>query len=359
MSRTSRLFDLMGILRARRLPVTAFDLARELDVSQRSVYRDVETLRSLGAPLEGQAGVGYCLREGFFLPELAFSPDELEALILGLGWVQQRADPALARCSESALAKVLSAKRDGPAAGGEPPALMTAASISERVDPPQAALLRDAIRRQRKVAIGYEDVQGCLSERTVWPIVIVYFDDVRILAAWCERRSAFRHFRVDRLEVRAVLEERYPGRRHTIVRQWRQRDRDWRSLQSDSVGVDHPLGPTQGREVGPKGGGVGERGQIAEEGELARSVRLGEAVEEQAAEQAREHPHWKEEPRSGGNSAGCVERQPAARDDAVQVGMVGQRRSPGVQDGGHADAGAQMPGIGGDGQQGLGGRLEQ
>ena len=229
MSRTSRLFEMLGVLRARRMPVTALDLARELGISQRSVYRDIDTLRSLGAPIDGQAGAGYCLREGFFLPEFAFSSGELDALILGLGWVGQRADPALARCSESALAKVLSA-RDGAAASAETPAVVTAASASERADPPQAALLRDAIRRQRKVAIGYEDAQGSLSDRTVWPIAIVYFDDVRLLAAWCERRSAFRHFRVDRLQVRTVLEERYPGRRQSLVMQWRQQDRDWRSV---------------------------------------------------------------------------------------------------------------------------------
>ena len=89
--------------------MTALYLARELGISQRSVYRDIETLRSLGAPLDGQAGIGYCLREGFFLSEFAFSSDELDALILGLGWVRQRADPALAQCSESALAAKIAA----------------------------------------------------------------------------------------------------------------------------------------------------------------------------------------------------------------------------------------------------------
>lgn len=230
MSRTSRLFELLGLLRARRTPVTALDLARELGISLRSVYRDIETLRSLGAPLEGQAGVGYCLGDGFFLPEFAFSPDELDALILGLGWVRQRADPALAQCSESALAKILAARKNGPATNHEPPALVTAASASERMDPPQAALLRNAIRRQRKVEISYEDARGSLSDRTIWPIAIVYFDDVRVLAAWCERRSDFRHFRVDRLRVKAISEERYPGRRQSIVKRWRQQDRDWRSM---------------------------------------------------------------------------------------------------------------------------------
>jgi predicted DNA-binding transcriptional regulator YafY len=229
MSRTGRLLELIGILRARRMPVAALDLARELGISQRSIYRDIETLRSLGAPIEGQAGLGYELRAGFFLPEFAFSPDELDALILGLGWVQQRADEALAQSSESALAKILSAKNSG-SKNNDTPALVTAASVSERVDPPQTALLRDAIRRQRKVAISYEDAQGALSDRTIWPIAIVYFDDVRIVAAWCEDRSAFRHFRVDRLRVRATLEDRYPGRRQSIMTRWRQQDRDWRAI---------------------------------------------------------------------------------------------------------------------------------
>jgi predicted DNA-binding transcriptional regulator YafY len=230
MSRTSRLFQLISVLRARRMPVTAVYLARELGISQRSVYRDIETLRSLGAPLEGQAGIGYCLRDGFFLPEFAFSSDELDALMLGLGWVRQRADPALAQGSESALAKILSAKNNGSSMSGEPPALITAASTSELVDPPQVAQLRDAIRRQRKVLISYEDAQGALSERTIWPIAIVYFDDVRLLAAWCEQRAAFRHFRVDRLHVKTISEERYPGRRQSIVTRWRRQDRDWRSM---------------------------------------------------------------------------------------------------------------------------------
>lgn len=230
MSRTSRLFELIDVLRVRRMPVTALDLSCELGVSQRSIYRDIETLRALGAPIEGQAGVGYRLREGFFLPHFAFTQDELDVLVLGLGWVRERADPTLARCSESALAKILSARRGDAAAGAEPPALLAAAPVSRRDDPPPAAALRDAIRRQRKVAISYEDGHGASSDRIVWPIAIVYFDDVRVLAAWCERRSDYRHFRVDRIRVNAVLEERYPGRRHTLFARWREQDRDWRAM---------------------------------------------------------------------------------------------------------------------------------
>jgi len=143
--------------------------------------------------------------------------------------VRQRADPALAQGSERALAKILCAGNNGPATCDGPPAV-TAASVSERVDPPQVALLRDAIRRQRKVAISYEDAHGSLSDRTIWPIAVVYFDDVRVLAAWCEHRSAFRHFRVDRVQLRTILQERYPGRRQALIARWRQQDRDWRSI---------------------------------------------------------------------------------------------------------------------------------
>jgi predicted DNA-binding transcriptional regulator YafY len=228
---------MLGVLRARRRPVTALELAQELGVSERSVYRDIETLRLLGAPLDGQAGVGFLLRDGFFLPNFAFSPEEMDALILGLGWVQQRADPALAQSSESALAKILSGRSDRPAMGDEPPALMTAASVSKHSDTARVAPLRDAIRRLRKVAITYEDAAGSLSQRVVWPITIVYFDDVRVLAAWCESRSAFRHFRVDRVRAATMLDDRYPGRRSSLVKRWREQDRDWRSLLTVSDGT--------------------------------------------------------------------------------------------------------------------------
>lgn len=230
MSRTSRLFEMLGVLRARRVPVTATELASELGISERSVYRDIETLRLLGAPLDGQAGVGYRLKEGFFLPHLAFSADELDALILGLEWVQQRADPALVQSGNSALAKILSARAGGPMSTAASPPLLNAATASKRTDPRHVAPMRNAIRRQRKAIIDYEDASGSLSSRTIWPIAVVYFDDVRILAAWCERRSAFRHFRVDRVRAINLLDERYPDRRYTLIKRWQDQDRDWRSI---------------------------------------------------------------------------------------------------------------------------------
>ena len=234
MSRTSRLFEMLSVLRARRVPVTATDLASELGISPRSVYRDIETLRLLGAPLDGQAGVRYRLKEGFFLPHFAFSADELDALVLGLEWVQQRADPALAQSGSSALAKIFSARAGGALSGAAAPPLLMAATASQRKDPGHVTPMRDAIRRQRKAIIDYEDASGSLSSRTIWPFALVYFDDVRILAAWCELRSAFRHFRVDRVRGINLLEERYPERRHSLMKRWQEQDRDWRSLLTDS-----------------------------------------------------------------------------------------------------------------------------
>ncbi|MDR9773417.1 WYL domain-containing protein [Rhizobium hidalgonense] len=114
---------------------------------------------------------------------------------------------------------------------------MSAASISERSDPAHVATLLDAIRRLRKVAITYEDGDGAISERTVWPITVVYFDHVRVLAAWCERRSAFRHFRVYRVRPASILDDRYPERRSLLMRRWREQDREWRSFLTVSDGA--------------------------------------------------------------------------------------------------------------------------
>lgn len=114
MSRTSRMFLLMDALRAHRRPVTAAHLANELAVSVRTIYRDVQTLIELGAPVDSEAGLGYVLRAGFFLPPLMFAEDEIEALILGARWVQQQGDDALAKAAAAALAKIATATPKDP-----------------------------------------------------------------------------------------------------------------------------------------------------------------------------------------------------------------------------------------------------
>lgn len=224
MRRVERLFDLIDRLRTRRRPVTADQLASELGMSARSIYRDIDTLRAIGAPIEGEAGVGFRLLPGFLLPPLMLTDDEMDALALGAIWVQQRADPALAAAAGTALAKIGAVLPDTSLVPGEAPILVTAAPASQPADAASAALLRAAVRQERKIAVDYRDLQDRESRRILWPIAIAYFDDARILTAWCETRAAFRHFRLDRLAGVTLLDERYPERRARLLKRWRESD---------------------------------------------------------------------------------------------------------------------------------------
>lgn len=220
MSRTARLFRLMEALRGHRRPVTAAYLAAELSVSPRTVYRDVQTLVDLGAPIEGEAGVGYLLRAGFFLPPLMFAEEELEALVLGARWVQGQGDAGLSAAAASALAKIATASpkdlRDKIAETG-----LWAATPKCTQPAESTTLIREAIRREHKLQITYVDEVGRTTERTIWPIGLAFFEGRRILAAWCELRSAFRHFRADRITSLTPTRVPYPTRRAVLVKDWR------------------------------------------------------------------------------------------------------------------------------------------
>lgn len=223
MSRTERLLDLLQLLRGRRAPVTGPDLARELGVSLRTLYRDIATLQGQGADIEGEPGLGYVMRPGFTLPPLMFSSDELEALIVGTGWVaRQKDDTRLSRAAGNVMSKIsavlpaeLRDELDGStlwvAGRPMPPA---------QIDP---GLLRDAIRKELKLRIDYRDEAGKPSERIIWPFMIGFFEQHRIVGAWCELRADYRHFRIDRIVAAAATGERLPRRRHALLKEWRQR----------------------------------------------------------------------------------------------------------------------------------------
>jgi len=221
MSRTGRLFQLMDALRGHRRPVTASTLAERLGVSERTIYRDIQTLVELGAPVDGSAGVGYVLRTGFFLPPLMFDADELEALVLGARWVRQQGDPALSAAADRTLAKIATATprdlRDHMAETSLwVPAFPAAAPVEAFIQP-----AREAIRHQRKLRIAYRDESDMATERIVWPFALAFFEGKRVMAAWCELRAAIRHFRVDRIVRAEPGTERYPAPRHQLLRQWR------------------------------------------------------------------------------------------------------------------------------------------
>ena len=221
MSRTGRLLDLIQTLRRHRRPVSGAQLAEELDVSLRTIYRDIQTLIAQGAPIDGEAGIGYVLRPGFTLPPLMFSHDEIAALMLGSGMVARAADPALAKAAQNALAKITAVLPDdrselhasGLLAGPIQPALV------DRVD---MAPLRRAIRAEQKGLIAYHDRDGVATERRIWPIAITFCARVRLLAAWCELRGSFRHFRTDRIAGIVDVGERYPRRRQALIKEWRE-----------------------------------------------------------------------------------------------------------------------------------------
>jgi predicted DNA-binding transcriptional regulator YafY len=211
----------MDALRGHRRPVTAACLAGELGVSLRTVYRDVQSLMDLGAPIEGEAGVGYLLRAGFFLPPLMFGEDELEALVLGARWVQGQGDATLAQAAASALAKIATASprdlRDKIAETG----LWVPPFRRSEPQSPGLRTIREAIRREVKLAITYIDEAGNSTERMIWPIGLAFFEGRRIIAAWCELRNGFRHFRADRIASLSSTKVPYPTRRAVLVKSWR------------------------------------------------------------------------------------------------------------------------------------------
>ena len=222
MARSERLLALLQLLRRHRNPVSGAALARELDVSIRTLYRDIASLQAQGADIEGEPGVGYVLRPGFMLPPLMFSQGELEALMLGFRWVQKFADAPVTRAATDALAKISAVLPAELREELENTALLVGPRKivdSEIVD---LAMLRAAIRRERKVQLSYADGSGSTSERIVWPVALGYFEETRMLVAWCEWRQDYRHFRTDRMLALALLETRYPRRRAVMLKEWRE-----------------------------------------------------------------------------------------------------------------------------------------
>lgn len=221
MDKTERLFAVLDALRRRRSPVTAAQLAAEQGVSVRTLYRDVQTLIGLGAPIDGEAGLGYVLRPGFFLPPLMFTADELEALVLGARWVAAQADEGLAGAAGNALAKIATASPDDLRERIDDTGLWPAVLQGSGAPPvPVLGLVRQAMRKERALAMRYEDESGRSTEREVWPVQIAYYEGKQIVAAWCCLRASFRHFRTDRIAGLALTERPYGEPRRRLAREW-------------------------------------------------------------------------------------------------------------------------------------------
>jgi predicted DNA-binding transcriptional regulator YafY len=214
MRRADRLFHIVQLIRGRRLSTAAF-LAQRLELSERTIYRDVADLQRQGVPIEGEAGVGYRLGAGFELPPLMFSADEAKALVASVRLAQAWLDPALARDAQDALGKILPVLPAAARAAAQALAVYAPPAGLTPADQQTLQILREAAQTRNKLRIAYRDKEDRASQRSVRPLGCFYWGAVWTLAAWCEQRGDFRSFRIDRIASLLVLDERFanePGR---------------------------------------------------------------------------------------------------------------------------------------------------
>ena len=208
MRRADRLFQIIQLLRRRHV-LTAATMAEDLEVSERTVYRDIADLVRSGVPIAGEAGVGYTLRRGFDLPPLMFTEEEIEALVLGTRVVSSWADEGLAKAAESALARIEAALPDRLKVKVTGSRLFAPGFHVSHAIAGTLAELRKAMAARQKVHLDYTDADGAATERTVRPLGLFFWGNKWSLTAWCELRDDFRDFRLDRMQAMAPQAETF------------------------------------------------------------------------------------------------------------------------------------------------------
>lgn len=235
MRRADRLFRIVQHLRGGRL-ITARILAQRLEVSERTVYRDVADLIGSGVPIEGEAGVGYVLRAGFDLPPLMFKEQEIEALVLGARIVESWGDRELAKAATDVIAKVEAVIPDRLRDYMANTALLAPSQHFMEPVTFDLAEMRHAVRHRLKVHFRYTDVVGKASERTVRPLSLAYFGPIWLLAAWCELRTDFRTFRLDRIEDLSVSADRFSNEPGKTLHDFLRRKQPWTRSSLATIG---------------------------------------------------------------------------------------------------------------------------
>ncbi|MFZ3233832.1 MAG: YafY family protein [Stellaceae bacterium] len=220
MRRADRLFDIIQNLRAAGRPMTAAALADKLEVGARTIYRDIAALQASRVPIEGAAGLGYVLRRGFDLPPLMFTADEADAIAIGVRLLRRLRDPKLQIAAESVLAKLAAVVPDPLQSHLVGAPVFVSEGSAPEVSGIDLAELRRAIHDTRKLSIDYADEEGRRTRRTIWPVAMAYYVDVTVIAAWCELRRDFRHFRVDRILSSRLLDERFPADNGKLMAEW-------------------------------------------------------------------------------------------------------------------------------------------
>jgi len=209
MRRADRLFQIIQFLRTRRV-TTALWLAERLEVSERTIYRDIKDLQLSGVDVEGEAGIGYVVRRGFDLPPLMFSEEEIKALTLGARIVESWADKPLATAAQSALSKIQIALPDDRKTSLDNTLLF---SPMTRINPQISKIMtevRFATDHHRKVKLEYHRADRQHSERIIWPLGLFFWGSVWTIGAWCEKRQDFRVFRLDRIKTLIILDKHFP-----------------------------------------------------------------------------------------------------------------------------------------------------
>jgi predicted DNA-binding transcriptional regulator YafY len=219
--RADRLFDIIQLLRTAGSPVTAAALATKLEVTPRTIYRDVATLQARRVPIEGAPGLGYMLRRGFELPPLMFTSEEIEAILIGARLLRRTGDVGLQDAETRVLSKV-----EAVLPGGlrdylaSPIAFVSGHGAPAVGDLP---VIRTAIREERKLLIDYADEQGRRTSRKIWPFALAYYVEATVIGAWCELRDDFRHFRADRVQSLTVLDDGFPVPGRVLTADWLRR----------------------------------------------------------------------------------------------------------------------------------------
>ncbi|AOF88316.1 YafY family protein [Sinorhizobium sp. RAC02] len=220
MRRADRLFDIIQALRGTSQPTTAAALAERLEVTTRTIYRDIATLQARRIPIEGAPGLGYLLRRGFDLPPLMFTVEEVEAITLGAHLVHRIRDRKLQDAAESVLSKLQHTIPGDLRSYLLSPRFFVSEGDTVRPEGIELLDVRNAIRDCRKIRITYRDEQNRRTQRTIWPVATVYYVDVTLIAAWCELRGDYRHFRADRIVKSAVLDTHFSAGSGQLMAKW-------------------------------------------------------------------------------------------------------------------------------------------
>jgi predicted DNA-binding transcriptional regulator YafY len=211
--RSARMFEIIQLLRSANGPCTAQGIADILEVTKRTIYRDIASLQSMRVPIEGEAGIGYVMRPGYNLPPVNFDVEEAEAISVGLSMISRTGDKSLEKAALRAMRKLSEATQLSETLFSS----SWGAKVPGHID---LADIRNAIRQETKISLLYQDVEQRSTERKIRPIALVYYAEAVVIAAWCELRNDFRLFRSDRIISCEMLTEGFEGEGLGLRRQW-------------------------------------------------------------------------------------------------------------------------------------------